>query len=324
MTYDWQEAVNAAAAVEEFSQAQEIVPRRRLHIDGDYAAYFCAGGSDTEAGVTRIITDNKIEQAAAMCGASSVHLHLTHAASDKGQRYFIASVKPYQGQRKGHKPKNWAVVREYLETARGKNWTRHVWADREADDGLGLASSVRDPVAGCVLFTKDKDMQMLPGTHMDWVDYTLVHVPVGAYEVYDPLHDKVYGHKWFWLQMLQGDTADHIPGLEKYEGKDCGAVTAATLLAGTHCNDEAYEVVSRAYETTYGDAWADRLVEQAGLLWIRTTTRAPIHEFLRVVPSSREVLGAITKLKRRVTRQRNRIAQINEGGASGLSQEVDA
>lgn len=167
-------------------------------------------------------------------------------------------------------------------------------------------------------------MQMLPGTHMDWVDYTLVHVPVGAYEVYDPLHDKVYGHKWFWLQMLQGDTADHIPGLEKYEGKDCGAVTAATLLAGTHCNDEAYEVVSRAYETTYGDAWADRLVEQAGLLWIRTTTRAPIHEFLRVVPSSREVLGAITKLKRRVTRQRNRIAQINEGGASGLSQEVDA
>jgi hypothetical protein len=315
---NWAAEVEAAAAdaeVKELNSAvQEVVPGRTLNLDGDYAAYFCAGGSETDAASARYITDKRIEMAWSLSGATHCQIHLTHAASNKGKRYHIASVKPYQGQRKGHKPKNWAFVREYLETARYKNWLRIHWEDREADDGLGLSSNVLNPITRTVIHTRDKDMQMLPGTHMSWTDYELTFVPYGAYEVIGA-EGKTFGHKWFWLQMLQGDTADHIPGLETHEGKNVGPDTAATLLAGTCGNAEAYEVVGRAYEATYGQAWTDRFVEQAALLWIRRTTSAPIHEFLEVVPSSLPLLAACARLKRRVNKQERLIAKINQVGA---------
>ncbi|HDR9131352.1 phosphodiesterase [Burkholderia vietnamiensis] len=294
------EAAASAAEREAVSDSvQEVVPGRTLHLDGDYAAYFCAGGSETSAATARFITDQRIETATRMAGATRCVIHLTHAASDKGKRFHAASVKPYQGQRQGHKPKNWRFVREYLELAPYKPWERLIWRDREADDGMGLASNRMNPVRDTVIHTRDKDMRMLPGTHLTWTDYLLVHVPLGAYEVIGP--DKlVYGTKWFWLQMLQGDTADHIPGLEKHEGKNCGEVTAAELLAGTASNADAYGVVAAAYRGHYGDEWADRFVEQAALLWIRRTHDAPVHEFISCVPAGSDLLPAVRRLHDRI------------------------
>ncbi|NUX98767.1 hypothetical protein [Paraburkholderia youngii] len=294
------EAEAAAVAAKEASDSvQEIVPGRTLHLDGDYAAYFCAGGSETSPATARFITDQRIETATRMAGATRCVIHLTHAASNKGKRFFAASVKPYQGQRQGHKPKNWRFVREYLELAPYKPWERRLWRDREADDGLGLASNCLYPMRDTVIHTRDKDMRMLPGTHLTWVDYLLVHVPEGTYELIGA-DGEVYGTKWFWLQMLQGDGADHIPGLEKHEGKDCGPVTAAELLAGTRSNADAYGVVSAAYRGTYGDEWADRFCEQAALLWIRRTADAPVHEFLTCVPQGSDLRAAVRRLHDRI------------------------
>jgi DNA polymerase-1 len=154
-------------------------------------------------------------------------------------------------------------------------------------------------------------MQMLPGTHLTWVDYILVHVPLGAYEVIGG-DGETYGHKWFWLQMLHGDGADFIPGLESFEDKNVGPVTAAEMLAGTTCNEEAFAVVASMYLSTYGDTWADRFVEQAALLWMRRTHAAPIHEFLEIVPADMDILRAIARMKRRVAQQEKRIAKINQ------------
>jgi DNA polymerase-1 len=312
---DWAAEVEAAAAAaerEEHSESvQEIVPGRTLHIDGDYAAYFCAGGSETDAATARYITDQRIETAWRMSGAQKCLVHLTHAASNKGKRYHVATVKPYQGHRQGHKPKNWRFVREYLETARFKNWERICWRDREADDGLGLATNLLYPDTRTVIHTRDKDMRMLPGTHLTWVDYLLVHVPLGAYEVIGS-DGLTYGHKWFWLQMLQGDSADHIPGLEKHEGKDCGEKTAEALLAGTTCNADAYAVVSRAYRLTYMESWVHRFVEQACLLWIRRTALAPVHEFMAVVPSTAELLPGLHELHERITLKEAELAAFNQ------------
>ncbi|HEF4776461.1 phosphodiesterase [Burkholderia multivorans] len=301
MDFSAEIAAAAAAAEREAvsDSVQEIVPGRTLHLDGDYAAYFCAGGSETQAATARFITDQRIETATRMAGATRCVIHLTHAASDKGKRFHAATVKPYQGQRQGHKPKNWRFVREYLELAPHKPWKRVVWRDREADDGMGLASNRINPVRDVVIHTRDKDMRMLPGTHLTWTDFLLVNVPLGAYEVIGP-DGLLYGTKWFWQQMLMGDTADHIPGLEKHEGKNCGEATAAAMLAGTRCNADAYGVVSEAYRSTYGGEWPDRFCEQACLLWIRRTSDAPVHEFLTCVPSGADLHDAVRRLHDRI------------------------
>lgn len=302
MQDDFADIEEAAAEVEreEMSDSvQEIVPGRVLHLDGDYAAYFCAGGSETSPSTARMIADQRIDRAARMGGATRAVVHLTHGASNKGKRFDIATVKPYQGQRQGHKPKNWRTVREHLELAPYKPWERRVWRDREADDGMGLASNCYNPVRYCLIHTRDKDMRMLPGTHLTWVDFLIVHVPLGAYEVIGD-DGETYGHKWFWLQMLQGDSADHIPGLEKHEGQNCGEVTAAELLAGTRSNRDAFDVVQQGYQSTYGKSWADFFVEQAGLLWMRRTHSAPIQEFLVVCPQSPDLLRGVLRLQERV------------------------
>ncbi|WP_321868540.1 phosphodiesterase [Burkholderia ubonensis] len=294
------EAAASAAEREAVSDSvQEVVPGRTLHLDGDYAAYFCAGGSETSAATARFITDQRIETATRMAGATRCVIHLTHAASDKGKRFHAASVKPYQGQRQGHKPVNWRFVREYLELAPYKPWERLIWRDREADDGMGLASNRMNPVRDTVIHTRDKDMRMLPGTHLTWTDYLLVHVPLGAYEVIGA-DGEMYGTKWFWLQMLQGDNADHIPGLEKHEGKNCGEITAAALLAGTRSDADAFEIVAGAYRSHYGEGWDDRLCEQAALLWIRRAADAPVHEFLAVCPPRSGLLPAVRRLAERI------------------------
>ena len=142
---DFSAAIDEAAAEverEEMSDSvQEIVPGRTLHLDGDYAAYFCAGGSEMSPITARQVTEQRIERARRMSGATASVVHLTHAASDKGKRFDIATVKPYQGQRGSHKPKNWRYLRTFLETAPYQPWQRHLWRDREADDGMGLASN---------------------------------------------------------------------------------------------------------------------------------------------------------------------------------------
>jgi DNA polymerase-1 len=154
-----------------------------------------------------------------------------------------------------------------------------VWATREADDGMALMAYHAE--GNDVTATKDKDMRMLPGWHLDWDTLEMVHVPVGTYDL---VHNgKQYGTKWFWLQMLQGDTADNIPGLPKYMGKPVGPKTAENMLALAETRYDAQAWVEAAYKEHYGDGWADALVEQALLLWLRNDLHANIYSVLEVL-----------------------------------------
>lgn len=260
----------------------EMVPGRVNHIDGDYLAYTASGNDDTTAGEARAKANDAIFRFIKATGSESALVHLTSSGSTKGGRYHAATVKAYQAQRTGHHPKNWLVVREHLESLP----EAILWRDREADDGLGLASTTKD----AVITTKDKDMRMLPGIHSDWSTPSIMTVvPQGAYDVQGP-EGLQFGTKWFYLQMLQGDPADNIPGLEKIIGPKgtptaIGPVGAAKLLEQATTAEDACLLVYEAYEGFYKDAWADRFVEQASLLWIRRDRKADLMDFLRYTPT---------------------------------------
>jgi hypothetical protein len=309
-------AINAeAAAAPPPPAAIPVVPGRVVHIDGDYLAYFAAGGDEMPVGIARRVCADRIETFREMSGAQAAIVHLTERSSTKGERFLAATVKPYQGQRNhGSRPKNWEPMRDFLERADHTTFARRMWGDREADDGLALASHQPDPTEFVTLAYKDKDHRMLPGRHLDWDNYTETLVPHGAYEVIGDVDGLVYGHKWFWLQMLQGDGADYIPGLPKYLGKNIADKTAAKVLAGTTCNAEAFSIVSKAYHGYYGDGWSDRMAEQACLLWLRTDVDARIDDFLQLVPLPK----AAARLTRRIKELREQIDLINAGT---LSQE---
>jgi hypothetical protein len=290
-----------------------------LHVDGDYLAYFCSGNDECEPGRARANVLNKLEAGRAIVGASKIVVHLTMSGSHKGYRYYIATVKPYQGQRSGsRRPKNWEFLRNYLETYQGDAFSVKLWKDREADDGMAFVAHncvelYKQPVAA--IYTADKDMRMLPGLHVDWNTYQVVEVPKGAYDIKRSPDGLQYGYRWFWLQMLQGDSADAIPGLPLYLGKKVGEVTAGKALAQAENHIEAFNVVTRMYAENYGEEWQDRFAEQAALLWLRTDAGASVRNFAGFLPAMNHpgvarVLAAFNRLETRVLEQHAEIESI--------------
>lgn len=290
-----------------------------LHVDGDYLAYFCSGNDDTEPARAKANVFNKLEAGRAICGASKIVVHLTMSGSHKGYRYLIATVTPYQAQRVGsRRPKNWEFLRNFLETYKGDVFSVKLWRDREADDGLAyvahnVVALYKQPVAA--IYTADKDMRMLPGLHVDWNTYQIVEVPPGAYDVRRPSDQLQYGLKWFWLQMLHGDTADKIPGLPKLDGKLCGEVRAGNYLRDAESHIDAFTLVAEAYARHYGDIWQDMFAEQAALLWLRRDAAASVRDFAGYLPAMNypgvsRVLAAFNRLEARVLEQYAEIESI--------------
>ncbi len=258
-----------------------VEPDRCLHIDGDYAAYYFAGNDDTPLLDAHRNFDSFVARKMRLAGADDYRLHLTADWSHKGKRFKIATVKPYQGQRdSGRKPKNWAGMRTYLE----RDEKMVLWDDREADDGCALNANTDGPRLSALL-TRDKDFRMIPGLHVGWKEDTLVMLAKGESKVENGLP---YGLGWFWLQMLHGDTADNIPGCPTVPlgkgGKpvQCGEARAVTWLGDTFDGPEAFPRVVEAYKLAYPDGpWADRFVEQAALLWMRTDKEASVRNYTR-------------------------------------------
>lgn len=289
-----QEAANAAATASPMvSTAPPVTPGRVLHIDGDMIAYWAGGREDTSVAQSRAVALNKIEALGTQSGADKIVVHLTAESSSKADRFLIATVKEYQGQRKsGRKPQNWGYLRNWMETYQGLVYKVKLWATREADDGLAwmaFASTASPATVPSVTCTKDKDMRMLPGWHIDWDTMAMHFVPHGCYDMV--VNELQYGHKWFWLQTLQGDGADYIPGLPSIRNNkgnfvQCGEKAAQRALIDTNCNEEAFGIVKQAYMDYYDDTWCVMMAEQALLLWLRTDKACSYYDVLKVTGES--------------------------------------
>ncbi len=115
----------------------------------------------------------------------------------------------------------------------------------EADDLISKEAARLDYKA-CVA-SIDKDMLQLPCWHFNFVrgDYVKVE-PFG-------------GIKFFYTQILTGDTADNIAGLWKV-----GPVKAKKILDDAETEEDLWDCVVKAY-----DGNEDRVIENARLLWLR-------------------------------------------------------
>lgn len=262
---DFAAAIQAEAGSNPMGQgAVPLLHSRLLLVDGDALAYATAGNDDTPIGVARRNLLDKIAHAQAVSGAGAVKILTTAPSSHKGFRFAVARVKPYQGHRKNsRRPKNWAALRTMLETGVIPNVELTTTA--EADDLFGKYSTIAGP-GNVVIYTEDKDMRMVPGWHLDWDTHTMHYVGPEVWDV--TYNDKAFGRKWFWTQMLQGDSADNIPGLPRFNGALMGPKTAAKYLAGLN-EPHTVGFVTAAYEQTYRERWPVEMLEQGILLWMR-------------------------------------------------------
>lgn len=272
-----------------------VVPDRIAMIDADFAAYQIAADTRDELDGLRPMRslDKKKEQVgslllhqARLAGAATYIAHITPPGTDKGGRADQALLKPYQGNRQGKEPPvHLDAIRAYI----GEELPSVVHLDQEADDGLTQANYA--DLKNHVLISRDKDLHMVPGLHWCFDEEMVIEVedPFGFIWMDASKSTKTlkgWGTKFFWAQMLMGDTADNIPGLPRYtraDGKSmlCGPATAYDLLEECETDYQCMRVVMYLYATSphewqdYRDqspsTWQHAFMSNARLLWMRRT-----------------------------------------------------
>jgi len=268
-----------------------VVSGRVAHIDADFIAYQVAYKEDHTWDEMIHNLEVSIETQKNLCGAEYAVLHLTASASSKGGRYGAALLREYQATRKDkEKPAKLEDIRRFM---RDEMHARY-WKDREADDGMAQANMeaiTKGQRLRSVICSADKDLRMVPGLHLDPKSLCIVDADsFGSIWLDDTGSSKKvlgWGTKFFWAQMLMGDTADNISGLpavcppvlnffkpttqtiqwhqkaeegckksaEKLATRKpakCGPVMAADLLANCHSDKECFRMVWNLYKL-YGE-----------------------------------------------------------------------
>jgi hypothetical protein len=128
----------------------------------------------------------------------------------------------YKASRLGQKRPRWEKeVKQYLANDWNANWSK----DCEADDMLGCRNT-----GDTIICTIDKDLDQIPGQHFNFVKKELYEVTY------------LEGMRFFYQQMLTGDTVDNIKGVS-----GIGAKKAEKLLSQGNTEEEWYEIVKDQY-----------------------------------------------------------------------------
>jgi 5'-3' exonuclease len=218
-------------------------------IDGDIIAYrvgFACQKKDKETGLvtadpkpyalhsTKLYVNQIIED----CGCTSYTIYLTP------KKTFRNKVRDdYKANRKGiAKPVHLNAIRTYLVNV----YKAVVVNNIEADDALGLKQDDTTCIASI-----DKDLLMCEGRHYNFVKKEQKYVTPEE------------GTRFFYQQMITGDTADNILGI-----RGLGKVKASKLLQDT-ARKEWDSMIIDLYIKEFGyDEGRNRCVQNSQLLWI--------------------------------------------------------
>lgn len=246
------------------------------HIDGDILLYEIGFGSETGwRAISPSSTDPppfgyveemlngriaeicyQIKQHFGECGKPVIFL-----TGKNNFREEVAKKKKYKGNRVKPKPFHYHNIKAYLLNS----YECIISEGCEADDMLCIMQ--RDDTVIC---SRDKDLRQCPGWHFGWelgkqpqygpllVD-RLGHLEISS----DGKNLKGTGDKFFFAQMLMGDSTDNIPGLP-----GIGPRKAYNMLTDLKEYPDMENVVKEAYRAFYGDSWKEELEEQAALVYM--------------------------------------------------------
>lgn len=162
----------------------------------------------------------------------------------------IATIQKYKGNRN---PDQRPIYYEELKLRLKSKYGAIQAQGQEADDELGIKfTELRNKGLDCILCTKDKDLNMIPGLHFNMNNDKIFNVT------------EEEAIKFFYTQMLTGDTVDNIRGC-----KGIGPKIAQRLLKDLTTEEEMYAVVLESYKKCYEDKAEEALLETGRLLWIR-------------------------------------------------------
>lgn len=247
-------------------------------IDADWIVYMACSaieyGMDNpaEANFQEIINvlEGRVEELKRILNTNETPIYFFTGADNF--RMDIAKSREYKGKRKKEKPYNYKNLVMYIK-ARYGNIT---YNKMEADDGMAIYqtdwahNAPLNVKQVTVIVTPDKDLRQVEGWHYGpegWNYPSFGPVFITEDNSYIKLSDdrkKVIGigYKFFYAQLLTGDTVDDIPGLP-----GTGPTGAVKLLANATTKGECFEAVRDAYRDTCMHA-DEYLTEQANLLWM--------------------------------------------------------
>jgi len=157
----------------------------------------------------------------------------------------------YKGNRKkakDNRPDWFLDLKSWVESLDGV-----VMSDNcEADDLVRIWALECDKAEiNRVVVTVDKDLDCIPGNHYNPRTKSLYQV------------SEEYAERFYWKQILTGDSVDNIPGLPKV-----GPVKAEKILGNEKTHNGLQKLVCRAYHNIYGDQGYKYLITNGRLIHI--------------------------------------------------------
>lgn len=303
-------------------QFKECVPGRILIVDGDALAYAISYSTNSvHTAVVKYINDILCKMFLAK--AERAVVHLTSRFSKKNYRYLVKAHLPYQQNRK---KKSMPIVLEPLREALAKhdsmcNIDFILHRELEADDGVMIDSYAFKEHG--VVYSEDKDLRTTPYKYFcTKTAEVLPEEPVGYVGVE---HSKAGAFKltgrgpmFFWGQMLAGDTADNVRGIQHIDGKLVGCAGAYYALGGMKSVDEAANYVINKYKEI-----RQNVVAEGWLLWLLRHPSDSVIEYmlsLDLTPENREyVEECADEVTRELERRKEEESEASpEYGEEGL------
>lgn len=165
-----------------------------------------------------------------ICESAECDDYTVFLTGSDNYREELATIRPYKGNRDAPKPYHYAAIKEYLLSVQNAV----VCEGQEADDAMSIAA-MQDP-HGTVICTIDKDLNGTPGWHYNWNSPPLYFV------------EEDEANRFFYMQLLTGDSTDNIPGLFQMTG----VRASAKLKEPLHHIDDAATMYNYVYSV-----WCD-------------------------------------------------------------------
>lgn len=301
-------------------QFQAPVGQRTLIIDGDGPAYRAATTVKTlPTAIRRFWTLILEQQFLANCTHSRIHL--TQRGCQKAHRNLYPSFWRYQEKRGNQsKPPLLEPLREAVARAFESNdptmppefWVglHSFW---EADDCI-----IMDGVSfgdTCVVSSEDKDMRLTAAPYYERRTGLISFIENRYGYIKESFTDggklKIIGHgtKFFWAQMLMGDSADRVRGLDRLDGKLIAEAGALQFLMPLQDESEAANAILSAYARSGQNPLAE-----AECLWLRRSELDSAYTYLSeldLIPAIRQWLDDLDGYHQQVLKQK--LAEQDEG-----------